>query len=78
MEDALGLPDGAFRRIDEDDDELFYEPARLVHHIDDHAVPALTRCQPPGGTAAAIRSARSRRLPPGKAGIRWSQETAST
>ena len=41
-------------------------------------VPALMRCQQPGGTAAAIRSARSRRLPPGKAGIRWSQETAST
>src|SRR5690242_10231107 len=40
--DTLGLPDGAFDRIDESADEEFYAPARLVYHIDDHAVAALT------------------------------------
>ena len=29
-EDALGLPPGAFARIDDTDDALFYEPPRLV------------------------------------------------
>ena len=42
MDDTLGLPDGAFARIDEGDDGEFYEPARLVYHIDDHAVAVLT------------------------------------
>ena len=41
-EDGLGLPSGAFARIDETDDDLFYEPPRLVLHIDDGAVAALT------------------------------------
>jgi hypothetical protein len=44
MDDTLGLPPGAFARLDEDDDEAFYEPARLVLHIDHGAVAALTRC----------------------------------
>src|SRR5262249_5894821 len=35
MDDDLGLPPGAFARLDEEDDEAFYEPARLVVHIDD-------------------------------------------
>src|SRR5260221_1501553 len=68
MEDALGLPDGAFRRIDEDDDELFYEPARLVHHIDDHAVAALTRFYremlPAGGALLDLMSSWVSHLPP--------------
>ena len=34
-EDALGFPPGAFARLDETDDALFYEPTRLVQHIDD-------------------------------------------
>ncbi len=42
MDDALGLPQGAFTRIDNEEDELFYEPSRLVYHIDDGAVAALT------------------------------------
>src|SRR4051812_12502548 len=42
MEDDLGLPDGAFRRIDEEEDALFYEAPRLVYHIDENAVAALT------------------------------------
>jgi SAM-dependent methyltransferase len=69
MEDALGLPDGAFRRIDEDDDELFYEPARLVHHIDDHAVAALTgfyrEVLPAGGVLLDLMSSWVSHLPPG-------------
>ncbi len=31
-----------FRRMDETDDEIFYESPRLVYHIDDGAVNALT------------------------------------
>jgi len=42
MDDALGLPPGAFAKIDVDEDELFYEPPRLVVHIDDGAIAALT------------------------------------
>ncbi|HYM71900.1 MAG TPA: methyltransferase domain-containing protein [Stellaceae bacterium] len=42
MDDALGLPEGAFDKIDSEDDAVFYEPARLVLHIDNGAVRALT------------------------------------
>jgi SAM-dependent methyltransferase len=42
MDDRLGLPQGAFTKIDAEDDELFYEPPRLVCHIDDGAITALT------------------------------------
>ena len=40
--DALGLPPQAFARQDEGADLAFYEPARLVTHIDDVAINALT------------------------------------
>ena len=36
------FPAGAFAREDESDDALFYAPARLVTHIDDTAITALT------------------------------------
>jgi hypothetical protein len=36
------FPAGAFAREDESDDALFYAPARLVTHIDDAAITALT------------------------------------
>ncbi len=36
------LPNGAFRRIDNSDDLEFYAPARLVTHIDEGAIAALT------------------------------------
>ncbi len=36
------LPDGAFARQDEGDDLVFYAPPRLVTHIDDAAVAALS------------------------------------
>src|SRR5579863_733672 len=42
MDDALGLPQSAFTKIDGEADELFYEEPRLVYHIDDNAVAALT------------------------------------
>jgi SAM-dependent methyltransferase len=42
MDDTLGLPQGAFARLDEEDDAAFYEPPRLVLHIDGHAVAVLT------------------------------------
>lgn len=65
---ALGLPPGAFARIDEEDDELFYEPARLVYHIDDHAVAALTdfyrRVLPAGGVVLDLMSSWVSHLPP--------------
>ena len=38
MDDTLSLPAGAFARIDEEADELFYAPPRLVHHIDDQRI----------------------------------------
>src|SRR5437870_4755015 len=43
MDDGLGLPQGAFTKIDTEEDEAFYEPPRLVHHIDDGAIAALTQ-----------------------------------
>jgi SAM-dependent methyltransferase len=41
-ENEHGLPSGAFTKLDTEDDELFYEPPRLVCHIDDGAIAALT------------------------------------
>jgi SAM-dependent methyltransferase len=38
------FPPGAFDRIDEGDDGAFYVPPRLVTHIDDGAIAALTDC----------------------------------
>ncbi len=40
--DTLGLAPGAFAKLDTEEDEVFYEPARLVCHIDDGAIAALT------------------------------------
>ncbi len=42
MDEPLGLPQGAFAKIDGEEDEFFYEEPRLVYHIDDNAVAALT------------------------------------
>ncbi len=68
MEDSLGLPEGAFRRIDEDDDALFYEEPRLVYHIDNNAVGALTHFYrtvlPAGGVLLALMSSWVSHLPP--------------
>src|SRR5215472_6538404 len=66
--DELGLPPGAFARIDEEDDEAFYEPARLVTHIDDHAVRVLTglyrEVLPAGGVLLDLMSSWVSHLPP--------------
>src|SRR6266851_5670128 len=68
MDDSLGLPNGAFTKIDGDEDELFYEPPRLVFHIDDHAVAALTEFYravlPAGGVLLDLMSSWVSHLPP--------------
>jgi Methyltransferase domain len=67
-DDTLGLPKGAFDKIDAEDDELFYEPPRLVYHIDDRAVAALTEFYrtvlPPGGVLLDLMSSWVSHLPP--------------
>src|SRR6266436_5612103 len=67
-EDALGFPPGAFARLDETDDALFYEPARLVQHIDDGAIAALTELYrtvlPAGGALLDLMSSWVSHLPP--------------
>jgi hypothetical protein len=67
-EDSLGLPEGAFAKLDATEDELFYEPPRLVYHIDDNAVATLTefyrRVLPPGGVLLDLMSSWVSHLPP--------------
>src|SRR5258708_26504632 len=66
--DGLGLPSGAFARIDETDDDLFYEPPRLVLHIDDGAGAALTELYravlPAGGVLLDLMNTCVSHLPP--------------
>lgn len=66
-QDALGLPHGAFARLDEEEDEVFYEPARLVCHIDDGATAALTdfyrAVLPSGGVLLDLMSSWVSHLP---------------
>ena len=68
MDDGLGLPQGAFAKIDAEEDELFYEPPRLVCHIDDGAIAALTqfyrRTLPAGGVLLDLMSSWVSHLPP--------------
>jgi Methyltransferase domain len=68
MEDELGLPPGAFAKIDSGEDEVFYEPARLVYHIDEHAVAVLTgfyrSALPAGGVLLDLMSSWVSHLPP--------------
>ena len=67
-EDRLGLPEDAFAKLDQSEDELFYEPPRLVYHIDEHAVAALTdfyrRVLPAGGVLLDLMSSWVSHLPP--------------
>src|SRR6266851_3953943 len=64
----LGLPNGAFTKIDAEEDELFYEPPRLVCHIDDGAIAALTEFYravlPAGGVLLDLMSSWVSHLPP--------------
>jgi ubiquinone/menaquinone biosynthesis C-methylase UbiE len=68
MEDSLGLPQGAFAKLDAEEDELFYEPPRLVCHIDDGAIAALTEfyrvALPAGGVLLDLMSSWVSHLPP--------------
>jgi hypothetical protein len=68
MEDALGLPRDAFTKLDAEDDSVFYEPPRLVCHIDDGAIAALTgfyrTILPPGGVLLDLMSSWVSHLPP--------------
>ena len=68
MDDGLGLPRGAFAKIDAEEDELFYEPPRLVCHIDDGAIAALTGfyriALPAGGILLDLMSSWVSHLPP--------------
>src|SRR5438046_10598716 len=67
-DDSLGLPQGAMQRLDDEPDEVFYEPPRLVYHIDDHAVAALTEfyrtALPAGGVLLDLMSSWVSHLPP--------------
>lgn len=68
MDELPGLPAGAFDRLDDEDDALFYEEPRLVFHIDDGAVAALTgfyrRVLPAGGVLFDLMSSWVSHLPP--------------
>jgi SAM-dependent methyltransferase len=68
MEGTIGLPPGAFAKIDTDEDELFYQEPRFVLHIDDGAVAALTQfyreALPAGGALLDLMSSWVSHLPP--------------
>src|SRR6266700_4400298 len=68
MDDPLGLPKGAFTKIDGEEDEHFYEEPRLVYHIDDNAVATLTdfyrAVLPKGGVLLDLMSSWVSHLPP--------------
>ena len=68
MEDQHELPRGAFTKLDPEDDEIFYEPPRLVCHIDDGAISALTgfyrTVLPPDGALLDLMSSWVSHLPP--------------
>ena len=62
------LPEEAFRRADEGPDEEFYRTPRLVTHIDDRAIAAVTQLYreffPPGGEVLDLMSSWVSHLPP--------------
>jgi SAM-dependent methyltransferase len=68
MEDEDRPPSGAFTKLDTEDDEFFYEPPRLVCHIDDGAIAALTvfyhRVLPADGVLLDLMSSWVSHLPP--------------
>jgi hypothetical protein len=68
MQDEHGLPSGAFTKLDAEDDEVFYQPPRLVCHIDDGAIAALTafyrRVLPTDGVLLDLMSSWVSHLPP--------------
>ena len=62
------LPEEAFRRYDETPDEEFYRTPRIVTHIDDRAIAAVTQLYreffPPGGEILDLMSSWVSHLPP--------------
>jgi ubiquinone/menaquinone biosynthesis C-methylase UbiE len=62
------LPEEAFRRYDETPDEEFYRTPRLVTHIDDRAIQAVTQLYrelfPAGGEVLDLMSSWISHLPP--------------
>jgi SAM-dependent methyltransferase len=68
MTDALGLPDHAFTKVDPSNDADFYVAPRLVTHIDDAAIAALTgyyrTALPAGGSIMDMMSSWVSHLPP--------------
>ena len=62
------LPEGAFGRIDETPDEEFYRTPKLVTHIDDRAIAAVTQLYrehfPAGGEVLDLMSSWISHLPP--------------
>ncbi|MEJ5978987.1 methyltransferase domain-containing protein [Novosphingobium sp. PS1R-30] len=67
-EAGTDFPPGAFDRIDEGDDSAFYAPSRLVTHIDERAIAALTACYrtelSPGDQVLDLMSSWVSHLPP--------------
>ena len=61
------IPEQAFRRYDETPDEEFYSAPRLVTHIDDRAIEAVTQLYrehfPPGGEILDLMSSWVSHLP---------------
>lgn len=68
MKKDRSIPAGAFRRSDESPDERFYATPRLVTHIDDRAIEAVTQLYrelfPAGGTILDLMSSWVSHLPP--------------
>jgi Methyltransferase domain len=68
MTDPLGLPAQSFTKDDPADDAAFYVVPRLVTHIDDAAIAALTgyyrRALPAGGAVMDLMSSWVSHLPP--------------
>jgi len=66
--DNLGLPPGAFEKADPSEDTRFYVQPRLVTHIDDPAIAAVTSLYrevlPPGGVILDMMSSWVSHLPP--------------
>lgn len=64
---SSAFPPGAFERLDDGDDAVFYAPARLVTHIDDQAIAALGSFYgetiPPGSTVLDLMSSWVSHLP---------------
>src|SRR5271169_6452378 len=65
---VLGLPRDAFTKEDPGDDAAFYAEPRLVTHIDDAAIAALTgfyrEALPAGGVILDLMSSSVSHLPP--------------